>query len=482
MKPESKLLETSFEKMKKHYEVLEGKMGIEKLPEDCLIQIFKNLPIADRTRIERVNKKFQEEAKRSWSNIKELNIDPKFLGLKPFGREHQYPLEYPEIDKFSLEGILKRCGRYLKKIDLSRIYSCALSVVAEYCVSIESIKCCLASQKGLIQLKDNCKKICELIVDNEVKDEDAIGDLFSVNRNLRVLDIQNYAVSGKCLLKLPLEEMLVLKLPGCETSILSNAIKKTNQLSEFCAFIYSSSIITDLASSCSNLTVIDLIKDYDSDIGNVDFQFSQVFKKNKNLKSIKLDRFEFNGECLLSLNKNSIEQVFLTEINNIEGDYLINSLPHCVKLDTLYFLNFKQDVLDKVLESISLCSNLKTLTLDFLRNFSHDNLIKSLSSSKNIESLTFNYVKEESIKRGLFSFISSSLLNLKYLSFHSSGIFDNDLEPLHNLLNLEEIDISYNGSITGSVLVKFPGLKKLHCFSCNNLEDDNLINFMKCAT
>ena len=465
--------------VRKNYEAgfFEENPIIEKLPQDCLILIFNNLPPADRTRIERVNTKFQEAAKLSWSNLKELSIDPVFLGLKPFGVKHEYDL----VREISLRKILRRCGRYLKKIDLSYMYKCLLSVVSKYCLNIESIKCFSASENGIRKLRDKCKQICELIIEGRVQNEDTLGELFSESRNLRVLDVQNYYVSGKCLLKLPLEEMIVLRLPGCETPILSETIRKTKQLSEFSAFIRSSSIISDLASSCSNLTVIDLSRNDKFIFENLDLHFSLLFKNNRNLKSFKLYAFDLTGECFLSLNKNSIEEIFLEQVD-IKGVYLIKCLPQFVKLHTLYLDGYfyENNTSDQVFESIGLCSKLKNLTLSDFDASSYDSLKKAFSLSKNIESLKIKSVFQKTFEVGLLSFIGSSLLNLKYLSIDYREMTDKDLESICDLPNLEELSIKELQEITGSVLVKFFKLKKLHCKYCN-LETDNIISFMRYA-
>ena len=144
-------------------------MTIKQLPEECLTKVFNFLSVADRTRVERVNKRWQNLTKLSWNNSKELIVDPKFLGLKPFGKKHQYV----KIYDFRLREILKRCGNYLKKIDLSSITHCLLSEVAENCPNIESIKCSNPSEKGLKKLTEKCKNICELIINDLIKFEDA---------------------------------------------------------------------------------------------------------------------------------------------------------------------------------------------------------------------------------------------------------------------------------------------------------------------
>ena len=278
--------------------------------------------------------------------------------------------------------------------------------------------------------------------------------------------------------------MLVIKVREPESTNLSNVIRGTKKLSVFKGEIKVASIIRDLSSSCTNLTVIHLTLDWGADIENVDSLFSQVFINNDNIRSLKLFGFEsLTGECLLSLNKNNIEEICLNRSYYIEGNGFINSLPYFVNLNTIYFEDLLGEDFDEVFESIRLCSKLKSLTMDNVMNCSFDNLIKSLSSLKNIVSLTLNYIAIGSLMKSLFTFVSSNLLNLKYLNVSNNrGITDNDLESLSNLENLEELDISDINSVNGSVLVKFPNLKKLYCKDCNNLRDDNLIEFLKCAS
>ena len=84
------------------------------LNDDCLIYIFDFLSIANRIRIERVSKRWQKVAKESWRQLKVLNLRPIYLGLKPFGTRH----EFPTITEQVTEKILKKCGKYVEKINV----------------------------------------------------------------------------------------------------------------------------------------------------------------------------------------------------------------------------------------------------------------------------------------------------------------------------------------------------------------------------
>ena len=182
---------------------------IEKLNDDCLVQIFNFLSIAERIRIQKVSTTWRDLAKESWYKVKGLRVDPKFLGLKPCGTKHQYP----DINDHVLDSILEKCGRYLEKIDISYIDSdCYLASVAKYCPNIKSISCHSASSNGIQLLSEYCRNITEFKVQNFVnydKIEDALGCLFSKNKNFRVVNIEDSAkLSGECLLKLPMQKML----------------------------------------------------------------------------------------------------------------------------------------------------------------------------------------------------------------------------------------------------------------------------------
>ena len=87
---------------------------IKKLDETNLICVFNYLPIADLVRIERVSKFWLKIAKYSWSKLKKLHLHPKKLGMKTIGTKHSFK----NIDEDVVDKILKRCGKYLKEIEV----------------------------------------------------------------------------------------------------------------------------------------------------------------------------------------------------------------------------------------------------------------------------------------------------------------------------------------------------------------------------
>ena len=167
--------------------------GIEKLSPEIKMLIFQQLPVADRIRIERVSRTWQELAKNSWHLQKAL--DTNSLGLKPSGKYHVIV----EIDSNVIENILQRCGRYLEKINLSWTRStsdwgnCDLSLVAEYCKNIQVIWSDSTSLEGIKSLADECRNICDLTLyfncETEHEHDLTLGTLFARNKSLRCVDV-----------------------------------------------------------------------------------------------------------------------------------------------------------------------------------------------------------------------------------------------------------------------------------------------------
>ena len=300
--------------------------SVDKLNKNCLFYIFELLSVSDRIKIERTCKKWKEVSHQSWSKFKELHVKPEFLGLRPNREFHQYP----EISVNEVEEILKRCGKYLKKIDSSyEEIGCILSIVAKYCPDIKSIKCCEASEKGLKNLSRKCRNILEFIYENNFDkifttqiSEEALEDLFLNNKKLQVFSISQGFPLENCLLKLPFAGINKMNLQIMLPSEIMNAnvnkvIKNSKNLCSIRTHVFNESIILSLGASCNNLTKIKLT--YFGSIDNVDAKLSQVFIKNRNIKSLKLDGFNsMTGECLLNLNKSTLEKLYLVAFHEVK--------------------------------------------------------------------------------------------------------------------------------------------------------------------
>ena len=207
---------------------------IEKLNHDCLIHIFNFLPVVDLIRIEKVSKSWRYVAEQSWFKFKKLRVDPKILGFKPIGTGHRFY----DIDDNVLENILMRCGKYLDKIDVSYIdFGCHLNSIAKYCPNIKSIICNKASSYGIRYLSEYCRNITEFKVRHLLRHtrrheefEDTLGYLFSKNKNFQVLDIEDSTtITGECLSKLPMKEMVTIRIKTDEFSFSEYLMKTLNK-------------------------------------------------------------------------------------------------------------------------------------------------------------------------------------------------------------------------------------------------------------
>ena len=115
-----------------------------------------------------------------------LRLDPKYLKIKPYGKYH----EYPKVSKHVIEEVLKRCGRYLIKINVDQLEFDCMYLVAEYCKNIQYIICDRVALEELKQISLYCKNLLELRIQLYIelheleKIEKALAELFSNNRKL----------------------------------------------------------------------------------------------------------------------------------------------------------------------------------------------------------------------------------------------------------------------------------------------------------
>ena len=148
----------------------------------------------------------------------------------------------------------------------------------------------------------------------------------------------------------------------------------------------------------------------------------------------------------------------------------------------LYELN---DISDSVIvhlaECVNLCSKLKSLDFVFGEGVHKD--LKLFTSSKNIERLNVSLPKDQAIIESFLDYVSCNLLELKHLdiSGYSNDVLDCKFDLICKLPKLEVLHISGQSKITGSGLENFTNLRRLICYICENLEDENLICFLKCA-
>ena len=430
----------STEASKEEQDVLDS--AIQNLDDDSLILIFQHLSIVDRIKIERVCRRWLELAKQSWSNYKELKLNAKDLGLKPYGTTQQYE----KIDDDIFEKILKRCGRYLVRIE--PFCSCVLLrfdyYLAKYCANILELS--FSNYRS------------ELIVCNEKELENSFSNL----QKLQVLNLGRAGIQNLgFILKLPVEEMHTIKIKDIEVGInednlkiMSNVVERTKKLRIFEVAFVNESLIMNLANNCKDLTELKLCNLTDCKIDNVDEKLGLLFKNNQKIKSLKLSGFEnLTGKCLLCLNKNIIEKISLESNFNFEIHYLISALICFEKVYSLKFVNlsFRKNDYDELAKYIGLLSNLRHLSISYEWSLT-DNFMESVSSLKTLEKLTVNNVSKISIITETFcNDVRANLHELKFLDISDcKGVHDYHIESICSLPNLEILKIECNDDVTGS--------------------------------
>ena len=328
---------------------------------------------------------------------------------------------------------------------------------------------------------------CILLVESQKKEEKAaLEAFFSNSRKIRALTITDYQGNVKNLLKLPLEEMEEIRISTYGRSgdrDLTKAIDKSKKLRCFSCDGVVRNMVVALATSCTNLTELSLDSD-NLNIAKPDDLFSQLFNNNEQLKTLELHRFKsLTGECFLSLNKNTVEEITLSDAPNLKRDYLIKSFPSLVKLRTLKFINFFDNLnYDFIAESISSCGKLNNVTLDRMRYYSAENLLKSVDELKSLEMLRVAWMERGIVGKKFLDYISCNLLELKYLDLSTNNfVSDEDAKLLSQLAKLEVLKIYNLSHITCSGLCDFPNLKEMHCYFCSNLGNDFLIRLLRCA-
>ncbi|XP_015125099.1 putative RNA-binding protein EEED8.10 [Diachasma alloeum] len=193
---------------------------IQVLNDDCLIEIFLYLPIADRIRMERVCKRWQALSQESWRSVKRLDLVRGNWGLSP-------KIRLQNIDTSTLRKVLIKCGQFLTHLDLSKyphlLGSSTLTIVGKFCPNLQciNVKALELSPSGIASLMTNCQNITKFVMKSLTGPcENYLSQLFMVNKKLVKVEIEDEHVIGKCLGQLPTDTVEEIHLILC-TSVLS---------------------------------------------------------------------------------------------------------------------------------------------------------------------------------------------------------------------------------------------------------------------
>ncbi|KAF3419828.1 hypothetical protein E2986_09207 [Frieseomelitta varia] len=244
----------------------ENEISIHKLNDDCLMYIFSHLPVIDRIRIEKVCKRWKALIKKSWYNVKRLDLQDSMWGsLADRNRRG--------ISFYMLHKILFRCGSYLNEVDLSfvpyRLHYNTVMVIGKLCrnLKIINITGVCVSRFTIRSFVNNCHNIIKLSVgdftyfcDNDLK------ILFEMNPKLQHFEAYRTPITGRCLLHLPTDRIEEVVLDCCQyleeyfvLEVKLSAIKKLQRMKAFtinrCKCI-SGNLFRFLGTHCKNLETL----------------------------------------------------------------------------------------------------------------------------------------------------------------------------------------------------------------------------------
>ena len=469
--------------------------GINVLCQDVLIAIFEYLPLSDRVRIERVSRLWRRLSKQSYGKQKALCLNRKFLGLKC---NDNYDLSNA-IDCMVLEHILKRCGRYLKSIDLTHVhYRNALSYVAEYCSDVRIIKFNGTTPQDIEKLSKKCKNIEQLFVNDIIISsayDEPLGNLFCSCKSLRTLELSLCEFRGQCFSKLSASEIQRLKIVSFCTSaeyMDVNFLKNAAGIKWLEISGYGSVIATALESlSVRSTNVTELaLEVYNrpeesgaSYLTDADMLLSRVFERNKGIASLRLASFKsLKGTCLLRLNGICLKELFLYDcVDNIGDKLLGDCLSKFEQLESLELRDFPAErTFTNTLECVSLLKNLKNFSLNNVEVESEVALMNVVKSLKRLKSLTVIGPRVGIVTDRFCAFLVEYLPQISKVDFsYNDLITDGGIQFIVQLKNLQVLNLVECANITGSGLICSSELKELNLAGCTNLKEQPLIQMFE---
>ncbi|KAF7994826.1 hypothetical protein HCN44_004298 [Aphidius gifuensis] len=235
----------------------------------------------------------------------------------------------------------------------------------------------------------------------------------------------------------------------------------------------SSRAIWLISSRCVNLKHLEIHIKY-----NNDNCFSNVFKDLQKLRSITIHVYNIhvNDTKILESVTNNIECISFhshTERMHVKSQFA----KVLMKFNSLRFLELiHMDIDENVMQVISSKTTLIHLKLERSK-YQQQQLI--LTNLLNLEYLNLSHIQY--LNRDSMDSISKNLFNLRYLNinFCSYTIPLEHLQQLHNLKNLEEINLRGNNNVDDSILRQFTNLKSLNCADCDNVTDFGVMSVIE---
>ncbi|XP_043501009.1 F-box protein SKIP2-like [Polistes fuscatus] len=324
---------------------------IDVLNDDCLMHVFLYLPIMDRIAIERVCKRWKDVSKKSWYNVKKLDLSNHRWGILSHNKR---------INTSDLRQVLLRCGRFLTQIDFPYEYRTltrsTLLIIAKLCPNLEIVDFSgiELSSSGLELFSDNCTNIKKLSLafytssSSNTIDRD-LTILFHMSKRLTYVSLREISILGKCLEYLSsdtLEELVLISCNNITGRYFINALENLKNLKRLVinkGSFFASVLLEEMAKYCTNLQHFELT--------NVDFSAfyyrdSNILPLTKfvNLETLKLSTNSFVDNFLLIALASTCTKLTYLDIENCNkvtdtGLQAVATLP---KLETLIINNLTQ--------------------------------------------------------------------------------------------------------------------------------------------
>lgn len=190
---------------------------INDLNDECLLNIFNNLPIRDLIKMERVCQRWRRISLKSWEGVKNLDIKNEFCT--------------ESIQLNHLEGLLRRCGDYLTSLNLSWLNKsehlpaeASIKIINKYCKNLSHLNICYTwNETNYLHALDAhlVKNLKWLNIGNENFSDDHLPVLLKQATNLEQFVIVGYDCPENQLLNLSKK---------CQTLAITNSLAVSNSM------------------------------------------------------------------------------------------------------------------------------------------------------------------------------------------------------------------------------------------------------------
>lgn len=337
--------------------------NINDLDDDMIVKIFEYLTLVEKVKIERVCKRWQILALKTWQSQNSLE---NWSSFSIFGAGIA-------LNNSVLRSLLKKCAPNLKKIDLSKATHIldfqAMEIITHLCPNLEhaDLSGLPVTNVSLQQLAQKCPRLKVIIVKKCFDaGEKGFWWVLHLCKDLEYLDAsQSMRLTGQC---------FHMARPKLRTVILNNC-------SRLCPQGFSK-----LATKCQNLSDLHL----NACTQLTDRALELLCQSLRNLKVFHLDGHfkEITPTGLHHIGRmSSLEELSLKANSAVTDDVLTAIARGCRKLRWLNVSGcFVGGVSDVSLKSVSECPRLRTLFISYLDKITDDG-VSSMARQGQLEVL-----------------------------------------------------------------------------------------------